>query len=138
MAKCPNCGSEIDYLNMYCREENKYKFCLGQTGDAQRLFQTNLGGDDEDDDFECPLCSVCLTDDWDVALTILKGTFGQPEEPDDPPIPCVKCGRIDLPLHENYQCAECWPPHDHAVEGEKGTVQAIAQGEGNANTLSKP
>jgi len=29
---------------------------------------------------------------------------------DEENAPCVKCGRKDLPLHTNYQCAECWPP----------------------------
>jgi hypothetical protein len=33
----------------------------------------------------------------------------EPEEEEEENAPCVKCGRTDLPLHENYQCAECWP-----------------------------
>lgn len=24
-------------------------------------------------------------------------------------VPCIKCGRTDLPLHTNRQCADCGP-----------------------------
>ena len=37
-----------------------------------------------------------------------KQIFEEVEEVEEN-APCVKCGRTDLPLHENYQCAECWP-----------------------------
>ncbi len=29
---------------------------------------------------------------------------------EDENIPCVKCGRINLPLHYNRQCPECFTP----------------------------
>lgn len=28
---------------------------------------------------------------------------------DAPNVPCVRCGRDDLPLHFNRRCPECWP-----------------------------
>ena len=38
-------------------------------------------------------------------------------------VPCKNCGRRDLPLHTNYQCAECGPTTPKSgehTEGERG------------------
>ena len=30
-------------------------------------------------------------------------------DPNDEPVPCEKCGRVDLPLHTDFLCPECSP-----------------------------
>jgi ribosomal protein L37E len=47
-------------------------------------------------------------------------------------VPCNKCGRSDLPLHVNGQCAECGPsavPESHEVRSWEHMRLQWAQGE---------
>ncbi len=36
------------------------------------------------------------------------------KEQEEENIPCVSCGRLDLPLHFNHQCPECFTPPEKA------------------------
>ncbi len=42
---------------------------------------------------------------------VLKREQKEQEEED---MPCMRCGRRDLPLHFNYQCPECFTPPEKA------------------------
>ena len=37
------------------------------------------------------------------------------EEEEVENVPCVKCGRTDLPLHYNRECSECFTPKEEKV-----------------------
>ena len=52
------------------------------------------------------MIEVTLTNRKNVAVD--RSSITREVEKDEN-IPCKKCGRIDLPLHENYLCPECWP-----------------------------
>jgi phage FluMu protein Com len=72
MAKCPKCGEEIAYLNMFEVVEERAKFELDPQGDPQKLVEANDYVEGEDPDFECPRCDECLFHDWDEATEFLK------------------------------------------------------------------
>lgn len=72
MAKCPKCGAEISELNRYVRGETKSRFMLDKQGDGQS-WEVDFFSDEDQEDYECPVCSEALTHDWDEAEAILRG-----------------------------------------------------------------
>jgi len=63
MARCPVCGSEIEYLKNYVKAEKVYYF------DGERSSTILL---EKDGEFECPECNEVLFTDEDSARRFLK------------------------------------------------------------------
>jgi len=81
---CPKCGVEIDHLDVYCHEENRYRVSL-MTKDNSLDWSTSevIEGTETKRDYECPECNSYLfkTDnphslEKDVIVPFLRGIEG--------------------------------------------------------------
>lgn len=73
MAKCPKCKTEIDSLEAYCMEENRYNVHLPkgkQTLDWSR--SEPVEGSCTKTEFQCPIC--------DEVLFKIEGSSSQPKK----------------------------------------------------------
>ena len=68
--KCPECGEEIDHLDVVEAWEKVY--VLRPNGETELI--SEAPSEFLSPQFRCPECEAILTDDEDEALALLRGT----------------------------------------------------------------
>jgi len=46
---------------------------------------------------------------WEDGEVFLMELPNDEDDPGDDNLPCIDCGRIDMPLHVDYRCPDCHP-----------------------------
>jgi hypothetical protein len=121
------------------RKVEYYRLWAGNGGDSG-TWDTDfidIPSDTPDDELDRAVRKAARKVRWRDELPVLVGHYADTDEPeDDEPenVPCVNCGRTDLPLHTNGQCAECGPSEDDAphIQAECHSDDRLYSAEFNA------